>query len=25
VIDKTVINGENDPYFIYDEEKKEAS
>jgi len=25
VIDKTVINGENDPCFIYDEEKKEAS
>jgi len=25
VIDKTVIDGENDPYFIYDEEKKEAS
>jgi len=25
VIDKTVISGENDPYFIYDEEKKEAS
>ena len=25
VVDKKVIEGENDPYFIYDEEKKEAS
>ncbi|MDC9729415.1 MAG: ATP-dependent Clp protease ATP-binding subunit ClpX [Methyloprofundus sp.] len=25
VIDKDVIEGDNDPYFIYDEEKKEAS
>jgi len=25
VIDKKVIEGDNDPYFIYNEEKKEAS
>lgn len=25
VVDRKVIEGENDPYFIYDEEKKEAS